>query len=213
MGKQHRDVLRLLSGSLLLHSRAFQKKVGEHLPLLPLVVVTADNDAARMQVVIERLGLPQELWTEDDVLHAILGSHGFRVANRNRGLDDHEDVRIYLQRPLDGIFHGTRVKEVVHIIVIGRCGDDDKLRRLIGCFLIRCRVKVQRPLPGSRLAEKPLNLIVLDRADELVQFLGLRFRGGDSCDFMLLGEQDGEAQSDISYSGYCDLHVLSSPYR
>jgi hypothetical protein len=63
-----------------------------------------------------------------------------------------------------------------------------------------------------RLAEEPFNLVILDGADEIVKLFCLRFRGGDGGDFMFLGEQDGKAQSNISYSGNCDLHIVLSPY-
>ena len=92
---------------------------------------------------------------------------------------------------------------MVHIIVVGRCGDDNQLGALVRCFLIRCRVKAQLSAAFPGFLEEPLDLIILDWADELIQLLRLCFCGGNGCDFMLLGEQDGEAKSYISYSCNC----------
>jgi hypothetical protein len=34
-------------------------------------------------------------------------------------------------------------------------------------------MQVQRPFPGIRFFEEPLDLIILDRTDELIEFLSL----------------------------------------
>ena len=54
--------------------------------------------------------------------------------------------------------------------------------------------------------EEALDLVVLDRADELIEPLRLLGRGGDRGHLMLLGEKDCQRKSDISDSCYCDLH-------
>ena len=146
-----------------------------------------------MQVIIQGLGLSEELRAEDDILDSIFFSYGFCIANRDRRLDNHQDIRVHLQRPLDGILNGACIKEMVHIVVVGRCGDDNQLGALVRRFLIRCRVEVQRSLSCSRLSKEPLDLIILDRADELIELFRLLLSGSNGCDFMLLGEQDGEA--------------------
>ena len=79
--KQNGNVLRALSRALLFKPRAFQKKIGEHLPLFFLAVVTADNDPAWMQVVIKGFGLTEELRAEDNVFDTVFCPYGFGVSD------------------------------------------------------------------------------------------------------------------------------------
>lgn len=88
-----------------------------------------------MQVIIQCLGLAQEFRAEDNVLDSVLLPDGFRVANRNGTLDNHEDIRIDFQCPFDSILNGRCVEEVIYIIIICRRGDDNQLRRLVCSFL------------------------------------------------------------------------------
>ena len=66
MSDEDRNVLRLLSSTALLSAGSLEKQVSKLLSNLLLVVVSAYNDSARMQVVVESLGLAQELRAEDD---------------------------------------------------------------------------------------------------------------------------------------------------
>lgn len=108
------------------------------------------------------------------------------------------------------IFNRARIKEMVHIIVVGRYGDNHKISGTISGCLVRGSVKVEFPLTCARLGKEPLDLIVLDRADKLIRLLLLCFYSGNRRNFMLLGEQNSKAKSDISYSCYSDLRVLLS---
>ena len=81
MGNQDGDVLLRLSCPMLLRPRPFQQEVGKHLGIGSVVVVSAHNDAAGVQVVIERLALAQEFRAEDDVIHAVLLQDGIGVTH------------------------------------------------------------------------------------------------------------------------------------
>ena len=81
-----------------------------------------------MKIVIEGFRFTQELRAEDDVLDALLFPHGFGVPHRDSRLYNHEHIRIDLQCPFNRIFYSTRVKEVIHIVIVRRRGDDHKIR-------------------------------------------------------------------------------------
>ena len=96
---------------------------------------------------------------------------------------------------------------MIYIVIVCWGGDDNKVGGAVsGCFVRGC-VKVKSAGAFPCFAEKPFDLIVLDGADETVEFFGLGFGGGDCGYFMLLGEQDGKAKADVAYSGNCDFHT------
>lgn len=197
MGDQRLDIIILC---------ALGKQVGEHLRLFLLMVVGAHHDTARMEVVIKSLALAQELWREDDIVDAIFRSHAVGVAHRDGALDDHQHFRIDLQHMLNSILNGTRVEEMVFVVIIGRRGDDDQVCRLVGRVLVHGCDEVELALPLERLAEETLNLIVLDRADELIKLVRLRRRGRNRSDFVVLCQQHGQRQADIADTGNGDIH-------
>ena len=211
MGDQNGYVLLRLPGPLRLSPGALQQKACEHLCIRSVVVVGAHHDAAGMEIVIERLGLPQEFRAENDVVHAVLLPDGIRVAHGNRGFDDHEGLGIDLQRPFNGVLHRGGVEKVVHIVIIRGRGDDHQLGGAIGRRLVSGRMELQRPLPFPGLFEKPLDLLVPDRAEEAVQLFGLCLRGGDRRYFVLLGEKDGQGQTHIPNARNCDFHCFLLP--
>ena len=210
MGQQDGNVLLRLSGALLLCPGALQQKLGKHLRLLALIISAADDDAAGVQIVIECFGFAQEFRAEEDVVRTVLFADGFRVAHRDGGLDHHEHVGVHFQRPLDGVLHGGGVKEVIHVVIVRRRGDDDQLGAAVGLGLIGGGAQVQRPLPFPRLAEKALNLFVLNGAYKAIELFGLGLGGGNGGDFVVLCQQHGKAQSDVAHACNSDLHSGSS---
>ena len=189
---QDRNVLRLLTGSLFLCSCAFKKKVREHLRFFVLGLVGAYHNAARVEVVVESLGLAKEFRTENDVVDVIFCPDRVGIADRNGGLDDHQNVGVDSQGLLDRVLHCRCVKKVMHIIVIGRRCDDDKLRGTICGSLIRSRVEIEGALAISCLGKEPLDLIILDGRDELVELLSLGGSSGDRGHLVILCQEDGQ---------------------
>ena len=98
---------------------------------------------------------------------------------------------------------------MVLIVVIGRSGENDKLCRTICRSLVRGGVEVEFPLPRPCLSEETINLIILDRADELVELLSLGLSGCDGGNLMLLGKKNRKRKTDITDTGYCDFHIYT----
>lgn len=56
----------------------------------------AGDDAAGVEVVLQRMALAQELGGEDDLELGILDANVLGVANGNSGLDDYDGARVEL---------------------------------------------------------------------------------------------------------------------
>ena len=120
--------------------------------------VGSDYDAGRIEVVVESLGLAQELRREKDVVSAVLFTHGCGETHRNRGLYHHDGRRIHLHhQPYDRLHSGS-VKEILLRIVVGRRCDHHELRITICSLLIKGRHKIQ-----LLLCEIFLYVFILDR--------------------------------------------------
>ena len=97
------------------------------------ILVVADDDAARVQVVVQRLRLAQELRTEQDIVRVQLLADVLGVADRDRRFDD--DRRLVLlgsvlggfQDEFDDGLHCGAVKEVLLRVVVGRRRDNDEV--------------------------------------------------------------------------------------
>ena len=205
MNDQGLDVLRGLACALFLDAGTLEQEVCEHLRGFHLVVVRTDDNAARMEVVIECLGLSEELRAEDDVINAVFLAYGVGVADRDGGLDDHHDIGVDLQHVLDRVLDCGGVEEVVDVVVVGGRRNDNEVGARVGCVLISRSDQVELAGAFVHLAEETLDLFVLDRADELVELFRLGFGGGDGGDFVFLGEQDSQAEADISDA--CDGYL------
>ena len=189
---QDRNVLRLLTGFLFLCPCAFKEKVREHLRFFVLGLVGAYHNAARVEVVVESLGLAKEFRAENDVVDVIFCPDRVGIADRNGGLDDHQNVGVDSQSLLDRVLHCRCVKKVMHIIVIGRRCDDDELRGTVCGSLIRSCVEIEGALAVSRLGKESLDLIILDGRDELVELLSFGGSGGDRGHLVILCQEDGQ---------------------
>ena len=92
---------------------------------------------------------------------------------------------------------------VLVVIVRGR-GDHDNVRVGVGGGLVRGGADVQLALSAAHFAEKAPDLVVLDRADEAIQPLGLFRRRCDGGDLMVLREQHRERKPDIADARHRD---------
>src|SRR5690606_21776833 len=112
----------------------------------------ADDDAGRVQVVMQRPPLAQELGREDDVVDAEalagLGSETYW----HRRLDDHRRRRIDRQYVLDDGFDGARVEVIGGRVVVCGSGDDDEVGVFVSLPLAQSRVKIER-LPNEVLLD------------------------------------------------------------
>ena len=210
VSQKNRDILRLLPCPQLFPPCAFQEQICEHLCLILLVIITSDYNAARMKVVIKCFGLTQEFRAENDVLHAILFTDRFCIAYRDCRLDDHQNIRVHLQCPLDRIFNSRCIKKVIDIIIVGGSRDNHKVGTAISCSFVRCSLQIKDSRSFPRLFEKAFNLIVLNRTEELIKLPGFSFRCCNRCDLMLLRQKHCERKTHITNTCNCNLHILVS---
>ena len=102
-----------------------------------VIHISTHNDTARVQIVVQSFRLPQELRAENDVVAVVLFTHRSRESDRNRGLDDHDGIRIILDHQLDDSFYCRSIKEVFLAVIVGRCCNENKVCILIGGFSIQ----------------------------------------------------------------------------
>ena len=167
-------------------------------------VRTADHDAARVQVVIQRPALAQKFRREQQPPAAERPHGALRVTDRHRGLDDHERAGIDPAHEREHRLDGRGVEDLPLGVVVRRRGDDDHVRRAVG-------------LPGvhggrerERLrAQKVRDLGVGDRRDAAVDVFGFGGGRGHGGDGVVLREQHRLCQTDIAHTGYSDVHIGS----
>ena len=168
-----------------------------------VVHVGSDYYTGRIEVVVESLGLAQELRREEDVVCAVLFTHGCSETHRNRGLYHHDGIRIHLHYQPDDRFHSGSVEEVLLRIVVGRSRNHHELRIAICSLRIKSRYKVQ-----FLLGEIFLNVFILDRRLTTIYHLHLFRHDIHSHDAVLLRQESRHRQSHISCSCYCNLHLI-----
>ena len=107
----------------------------------------ADDDARGMEIVIEGLPFAQEFRRKHDIIRMIARLYLFRVANRDRRLDDHDGFRIDVPHFFDDRFYGRCIEEILLRIIIGRRRNDDKICIRKRFLSVQRRLKMQiRPL-------------------------------------------------------------------
>ena len=169
----------------------------------------AHDDARRVQVVIERMALAQELRGEDDLLVTGLLTQLRRVADRNRRLDDDPAIRVVFADRLDRGLDARRVEVVLLRIIIRRRRDDGVFgssvrdRRIDG----RLEIKVHRAV--ALAVEEARDLGVHDRARALVEHRDLLRHDVERVYLIVLRKQQCDGQSHIAGAGDCDLHQCS----
>ena len=89
--------------------------------------IRANDDTARIQVVIQCLALTQELRAEDNVIAVIFFTNTCSEANRNRRLDYHDCFRVILNHQLDNRFNRRSIKEILLAVVVGRSSNNNKI--------------------------------------------------------------------------------------
>ena len=101
----------------------------------------ADNDAARVEVVVEGLALAEELGREEEVelLHAlarVAEVEAARVAHGDGRFDDHHGVGVDGQHEVDDFLDMGGVEVVLHGVVVGRGSDHHEVGVGIGRFAV-----------------------------------------------------------------------------
>ena len=144
----------LLDGSLLQEFCEEMRRLVE-----PLISCrSAHDDAARVEIVVERLALAQEFRGEDDVLAAHLLAYVLGVAHWDGALDDHDGIWVHLLDQLDDLFYMRCVEVVLHGVVVGWRGDYHEVGIPVGCGCIGSSLEVE-----LFLCQVFLDVFVLDR--------------------------------------------------
>ena len=179
-------------------------------------LVTAYDDAGRIEVVVERFALAEELRREEDVGHdgaegavglalavAELLADRAGVADRDGALDHHHGVGVDLQHQLDDLLHVGGVEEVLLGIVVGGRGDDDEVGVAVGGAPVEGRDEVQ-----FFFREVFLNVFVLNGRDAAVDLLDLLGDHVHGDDLVLLREERGDGEADVAGTGDCYFHTV-----
>lgn len=168
----------------------------------------ADNDAARIEVIVQCLALAQELRGEQQIeplepLMIILYVERTAIPDGDRRLDDHHGFGIDRQHQIDHLLHMARIEIVLDGIIVRRRGNDHELRIAIGGR------PVERGLQMQRFFRQILfDVLVLNgrlTAVYQIYLLGNDIHGHD---LMMLGQERGDGQAHIAGSGNCYLHIL-----
>ena len=165
----------------------------------------ANHDTGRMQVVVERLALAQELGAEEDLVIAQPLAQARGVADGDGRLDDDPGVRVHGAHGGDGGLDGARVEEVPVAVVVGGRGDDGVVGARVGLGHVDGGVQVELALPRLGLRQEALDLVVLDGRYVAVDLLDLLGHDVQRVHLVVLREQDGEGQADVAGTGDSDL--------
>ena len=142
--EQHGDIV--LQGALFNQSRECMCRFFKR------SVIETDDDARRIEVIIERLGFAQELRSEDNPRARIAIAEAAGIADRHGTLDNHRRGRIHRQHQFDHLLDVGSVEIVLLRVIVRRRGNHHEISVLV------CRPPVQR----RRQAEWLLRQILLD---------------------------------------------------
>ena len=160
-----------------------------------VVQVSADNDAARVKVVVERLRLAQELGAEYDVAAAEFFAHRHRVAHGNRRLDDHDGVGVVPHDKLNDRLDSRGVKVLGAAVVVCGRGDDDKVRAAVRLCRVKCGGQFQ-----FLFGQVFFNVFVPDRRFAPVDEINLGRDHVNRADLVVLRQQRCNGKSHIACS-------------
>ena len=104
--------------------------------------ISPHHNAAGVEIVVQRLALPQELGGEEDVVDAVLFAHAVGITHGDGGFDDHHGARIDPQHGFDDILYAGGVEEVALVVIVGGRGDHHHLGIAVSGFLVQRGGKV-----------------------------------------------------------------------
>ena len=170
--------------------------------------IRTDDDAAGIQVIVQRLWLTQEFRAEDDILAARLFPDALGISHRNGGLDDHNRIRVILHDQLDHSLDCGCVKKVLLAVVICRSRNNNKVRIAVGEFGVQRCGQIQ--LLFSQIL---FNILILNRRLFTVDQFHFFRDDIHSIYFMVLRQQCGYRKANIAGTSNCNRVILhhSSP--
>ncbi len=170
-----------------------QRTVDQHVREGPRPLrLLPDDDARGVEVVGQRPALAQELGREDELIGSQSLAGGRDEPHGHRRLDHDEGVGVHGRDVADDHLHGRGVEGVALGVVVGRGRHDDDVGR-----------GVRRTFGGEgdvevTAREVGLELFVVDRARAPRQQVDTVGVDVDAGDVVLLPEQGGHGQPDVS---------------
>ena len=186
----------------------------------------ADYDAGWIEIVVERLAFAEKLRGEEQIelfalkmrvgeeLEGILYIEATGITHRDCRLYHHHRVRVDAQHQVNDVLDAVGVEVVLLRVVVGRSGNHNKVGVLVGSCAVKRRCKVQLARDSSFLViakfatEVFFDVIVLNRADAVVDFFDFFRDYVHSCHFVVLREQRRDAQAHIAGSGHSNLNIF-----
>ena len=158
-----------------------------------------------MEVVLQGLALAQELRAEDQVVGPEPLAQACGEADGDRRLDDHDGVGVDLHDVAHDALDGAGVEVVGVRVVVRRRRDDDEVGARVGLLLVEGEGQVE-----LTVGEEVDDLLVLDRAGAGIEHLHAAGVDVEADDLVVLGQQDGHGQADITGPDDGDLgsHVI-----
>ena len=186
----------------------------------------ADYDAGRVEVVVEGLAFAEKLRGEEQVelfalkmwvgeeLEGILDIEATGVTHWDCRLYHHHRVRVDAQHQVNHVLDAVGVEVVLLRVVICRCCYDNEIRVFICCCAVKRRCKIQLARDSCFLViakfatEVFFDVIVLNRADAVVDFFDFFRDYVHGCHLVVLREQSRDAQAHITGSGNSNLNIF-----
>ena len=170
--------------------------------------IHADDDAARIEVVVERFGFPEEFRAEDDIVGVEFLADMCCIADGYRGFDYDGRlggaVRSNVKDKSDDGFYSAAVEEVLLGVIVGRGGNDDVVGVPIGTGCVcGCR-EVKRARAAFGFCEVLFYVVILNGADVVVEFFDFLRHDVYCGDMIVLRKQDGQGEADVAGACYCD---------
>ncbi len=197
LGEEHGDVVGV---------GALDEQLGER--ARPLGVL-ADDDPRRVEVVVQRAPLAQELGGEDHVRDPQPLAHVLDVAHRHGRLHDHGGAGLDAVHVAHDGLDRAGVEVVGDRVVVGRRRDDHEVGAGVGLLRIGREGDVQ-----LLLGQEARDVVVVDRALAPAQPVDPRGVEVEADDGVVPGEQHGHGQADVAEARDGDLrgHAVSVPY-
>ena len=195
-----------VKGLDVLLQRAFLQQGGELVRSTVQTVITLrapHYDAARVEVVVQGLALPQELRREDDVPGPCLAAYALGVSHRYRALYDHDSLGVDLHDQVYDLLHVARVEVVPHRVVVGRGRDDHEVGIPVGGLPVEGGHQVQ-----VLLRKVFLYIFILDWGLPPVYELHFLRDNIHRGDMVVLPQQRRDAQAHVAGAGDGDLDIF-----
>lgn len=166
----------------------------------------AGHDAAGIEVVVEGFALAKELGEEKKVefllaFCGVLDVERPAVSDGYGGLYHHHGVRIDCEHKINDFLDMACVEVVADWVVVCGGGYDDE----VGVTVCRGSVESGREVEVL-LGEIFLDVLVLDGRLPVVYEVDLLGDDVDCGDVVVLCQQGGYAEADVTGAGYCDIH-------